>query len=450
MDWALLGGWKRLRNALHRVLRILVALVALPLLVGAAWLAKPTIVKRQRHAALPRLVYGPQPIISIKYISQAMRRLGYQADTFVYGIYHINRRQDYDYCREDFFQARLFQGKVGLVLRDLVASYLIFLWLLPRYDIFHFFFDGGFLASTPLKFYEVQLLRLAGKKVIVMPYGSDVAVPSQISSILFRQGTLMNYPQLGTNEQRTLRQIRYFTQHADFIVACMFHAETLPRWDMLTSHYYPIDTDAWQPDEAHAKTNETQELVTIVHSPNHRGLKGSEFLIAACRELQAEGYPLHLRLLERVPNSEVREILSEADILAEQFIVGYGLSAMEGMALGKPVMSNLTDPHYYQVHRLYTGLDECPIVSTAVEQIKENLRLLVTDATLRKQLGTAGRQYALKYHSYATVGRMWNLVYRKLWLGESIDLTLWHPDRFPEDALGANTGQTSQVSGSKG
>jgi glycosyltransferase involved in cell wall biosynthesis len=103
---------------------------------------------------------------------------------------------------------------------------------------------------------------------------------------------------------------------------------------------------------------------------------------------------------------------------------------MEGMALGKPVMSNLADDHYYLVHRLYTGLDECPIVSTTIEEIKENLRILITQPALRKELGEAGRQYVIKYHSYAAVARMWDLIYRKIWFGESIDLTIWHPDRF--------------------
>jgi hypothetical protein len=418
----------------RRVFQLLSWLVALPgavVLLGAALSARPATGKRRRRGEKPRLLYGPRPIISIKYMSRAMQCAGYEAQTFVDGVYHINQRSDYDYYIGDFFTIPFLKGNLKRVFEKFFGPYLLFLWALSRFDLFHFFFDGGFLAETPLRFWEVQLLHLAGKKVIVMPYGSDVAVPSQIHSMLFRQGLMMNYPRLGTQEARTVRQIRYFTRHADFIVGCLFHAETLPRWDLLPTHYYPIDTESWTPTGHYSAADGRNGAVTIVHTPNHRGLKGTEFLVAACEALQAEGLQVKLCLLERVPNQVVKERLREADILAEQFVVGYALSAMEGMALGKPVMSNLSDDHYYQIHRLYTGLDECPIVSTAIDEIKENLRQLITDPQLRRTLGEAGRGYVLKYHSYTAVAAMWDLVYRKIWFGEAIDLTLWHPDRIP-------------------
>ena len=409
----------------------IMAILFLPVLLVAASTWRRDTLKRRRNGDTPRLVYGPHPIVSIKYMSRAMQRLGYQAVTFVNTVYNINNRDDYDYSRMDFFRSPILHGKLGAALVRLCAPYLVLLWLLPRFDLFHFFFDGGFLCGTPLRYFEAQLLHLAGKKIVVMPYGSDVAVPRLTHSFLMRQGLLMNYPVLARREKAVLRQIDYFCRHADFVIACIYHGETLPRWDMLTTHYYPIDTQLWQTESTGSDADGVNEVVTVVHSPNHRGLKGTEFLITACNELKAEGYKIDLRLLERMPNSEVRNILSQSDILAEQFLVGYALSAMEGMALGKPVMSNIADDYYYLVHRLYTGLDECPVVSTPIDLIKENLRLLITNPQLRKQLGEAGRNYVLKYHSYAAVGRMWEMIYRKVWYGENIDLTIWHPDRYP-------------------
>lgn len=227
-----------------------------------------------------------------------------------------------------------------------------------------------------------------------------------------------------------MKWIRYFTLRADFIVTCLFHSETLPTWNLLTTHYYPIDTGAWLPNGHDSTHNGKDGPVTVVHASNHRELKGTEFLIAACQELEAEGYQIQLRLLEQVPNTEVQRIMAESDIVAEQFIHGYALTAMEGMSLGKPVMSNLSDDHYYQVHRLYTGLDECPIVNTSIGQIKDHLRMLIINSELRRQIGEAGRRYVVKYHSYQTVARMWDLVYRKIWFAEEINLRVWHPDRF--------------------
>jgi hypothetical protein len=303
-------------SVLFKLLIWLIAVLSLPILALCALRTKAETRRRQQQAEKPRLVYGPIPIISIKYMSQAMQRYGYPAQTFVNTVYQINNRKDYDYCRADFFQAPFWKNQVGKRVQKLIGPYLVFAWLLPRFDVFHFFFDGGFLAGTMLRFWEVQLLHLAGKKVIVMPYGSDVAVPSQIRSLLFRQGLMMNYPKLGVNEAQTIHQLRYFTRYADFVIGCIFHAETMPKWDLLTTHYYPIDTEAWQSSQPASSADGKQGCVTIVHTPNHRGAKGTEFLIAACKALQAEGYQLDLRLLERVPNSEVKRILGEADILA--------------------------------------------------------------------------------------------------------------------------------------
>jgi hypothetical protein len=236
------------------------------------------------------------------------------------------------------------------------------LWSLPRYEVYHFFFDGGFLQSTPWERYELPLLQLAGKKVVCMPYGADAAIASRFNSVLFKQGLMIGYPTLIARERQIAERVDRLARQADCVVACILHYETLPRWDVLTTHYYPIDLDGWPMCLSESLADGTNGEVVVFHSPNHRCLKGSEQLLRAVAALQQEGLKVRLDLAERIPNAEVRQRLATADILAEQFIFGYGLSAIEGMALGKPVMSNLDDPRTYAINRLYTGLDECPIV----------------------------------------------------------------------------------------
>lgn len=404
------------------------ALPALLLFLAVALSVRSSTKGRSRAGEKPRLVYGPVPIISIKYMSEAMRRRGYDARTVVYGVYPIHTAEDFDY---DVGSLAIKPRGVQFLLRIvrlLAGPYLVFAVLLAKFDVFHFFFNGGFLVGTPLRFLEVQLIHLANKKVVVMPYGSDVAVPSQIRSLPFRHGLSASYPHLAAHEARTLRQIRYFSRYADLVIACIVHLETLPRWDLLTTLYYPIDTDAWRSPDANPDS-EGGGPVTIAHAPNHRALKGTELLLSACESLQDEGLDIRLLLLERMPNTEVRRQLETADIVAEQFILGYALTALEGMSLAKPVLSNLSDESYTRVLRLYTGLDECPIVNTPPDKLKENLRRLVEAPRLRRELGEAGRRYVMKFHSYDAVGRMWELVYRKIWFGEDLSLVAWHPDQ---------------------
>jgi glycosyltransferase involved in cell wall biosynthesis len=169
--------------------------------------------------------------------------------------------------------------------------------------------------------------------------------------------------------------------------------------------------------------------VTVLHTPNHRGFKGTEFLLRSISDLRAEGLQVELILLERQPNSEVRLAMGRADILAEQFIASiYALSGIEGMASGLPVLVNLESEPHTRVFRRYAFLDECPALSTTPETLTDNLRRLVTDPSLRETLGRAGRAYAEKYHSYRTAQYMFGSIYRRILDGEDVDLMrLFHP-----------------------
>ena len=170
--------------------------------------------------------------------------------------------------------------------------------------------------------------------------------------------------------------------------------------------------------------------VKVIHTPNHRGVKGTEFLFQAVEELKAEGLLVELLLVEKRPNDEVKRLMvEEADILAEAFLfTGYGMSGIEGMASGLPVLANLEHEAYTRVFRRYSYLNECPILSTTPETLKENLRVLVTNPDLREELGRAGRRYAEKYHSDETAQYMFGAVYDRIWFGKDVDLmNLFHP-----------------------
>ena len=72
------------------------------------------------------------------------------------------------------------------------------------------------------------------------------------------------------------------------------------------------------------------------------------------------------------------------------------------MATGLPVLANLENKNYVNLFRRYSFLNEYPILSTSPETLKENLKLLITNPELRKELGELGRKYVEKYHSYNT------------------------------------------------
>ena len=373
----------------------------------------------------PRLVWGVNPLANYKFASRAMAEKGYVAKTFVGNYYaRIAFKEDYDLYRYELFRFYLYLPD-WIVL--LIEPYFSFIYLLFHFDIFHFAYEGGVLATTPLRFHEIQLLHWFGKKIVVMPYGGDVHVLQSMRNTVYKFGQLYHYKDNAvTNIQTIRRWIDYFSIHADLCIG-MINFDAVYRYDLLPVSYIAIDCDRWSPLKDYRYQNNGKDgPVSVVHSPNHRMIKGTEYIIAAVERLQKEGYQIDFRLLEGLKNTEVERILKESDILVELLVCGYGLSGMEGMALGKPVISNFqTDT---SVLRYYSYFDECPIVQADIDTIYEKLKWLVENPEVRREIGEKSRRYAEKYHSYLSQQIMWDQIYKKIWHSEEVDLMLlYHP-----------------------
>ena len=155
--------------------------------------------------------------------------------------------------------------------------------------------------------------------------------------------------------------------------------------------------------------------MTVVHAPNHREVKGTAHLERAIHSLQEEGLQVELRVLEGVPNDQVRRVVLDSDIVADQFLLGWGLFAVEGMAAGKPVLSNLD-----AISDVFQGTEDvkqCPIVNTNPERLTDDLRRLVTSPELRAELRRADLDYVRRYHSYEAVAEGWSAIVEFAWRG---------------------------------
>jgi len=372
----------------------------------------------------PRLFWGCHPVTNNKYASQAMAQKGYVSKTFVGNYYSIAVKEDYDLYRYELFGIYRYLSRS---LVSLIEPYFSFIYLLFRFDIFHFFYDGGILARTPLRFYEIQLLHFFNKKVVVMPYGGDVHVIQAMRNNVYKFGQLYHYK---SNAVYNIDQIRswidYFSKHADFCIG-MINFDALYRYDILPVSYISIDCDQWSPPDGYQYINNGKDgPVAIVHSPNHRMIKGTDYIIAAVDRLKQDGYKIEFHLLEGLKNTDVERVLKESDILVELLVCGYGLSGMEGMAVGKPVISNFqTDT---SVLRYYSYFEECPIVQADIDTVYEKLKWLIENPSIRKKIGEASRRYVEKYHSYLSQQIMWGQIYKQIWYGEEVDLMLlYHP-----------------------
>jgi glycosyltransferase involved in cell wall biosynthesis len=368
------------------------------------------------------LVWGSIPILTNKYWSDAMREVGHDSVTIMQAYFSINARSDFDRYFEDFAPSFL-----PLTLQRGLGGCLALCWVLRRARAVHLSFLGFALDSTFAWRLEAWLFKRAGVRVVILPFGADFYVYSRLIDTSLRYGLLASYPDLALHEARTVCRLDHWSTHADAVVAGMM-VDGLGRWDVALNQFFVIDTAAWTARQHYSTTNGRNGAVRVLHTPNHRGFKGTEFLVAAVDTLRTEGLQVELVMLERVPNTVVRETMGQVDILAEQFLAtGYALSGIEGMASGLPVMANLEHAAYTQVFRRFGFLDECPILSTTPETLVDQLRLLVTRPDLRQALGEASRAFAVKYHGFQTAQYLFGSIYDRL-DGKDVDLiNLFHP-----------------------
>lgn len=371
----------------------------------------------------PRLVFGPDPIINNKYWSMAMKEQGYKSKTIVFEYYSINKKEDFDIYYNDFYIKSL-----G-ILNKLFVDYIVFFYSLYKFDIFHFSFNGGFLQKRFfVNYLEFFVYKTFGKKTVILPYGSDIYQYSKIIDIPWKHALITNYPLYGKKESVIKKRVEFIQNNADFVIAYIDYVFMLSYWDMLTVGAYIIDEDIWKYDRKINLSDGKNGLVKIAHAPNHRGVKGTEFVYEAVESLKQKGYNIELILIEKVKNDDVKEILKSCDILVDQLNLGYALNAIEGMALSMPVITNLNNEIYVKVFKQYSFLGECPLVSADFKSLEQKLEELIIDTELRNILGQKGRNYIEKYHSKKMFYFMMTRVYQKIWYKEDINLiNYFHP-----------------------
>lgn len=378
---------------------------------AAAWGALVRVARRIARRP-PRIWHGPQPLHAIRYMVAADRHAGYPSRSVVLTekqvkTHDLVTRGDFD----------LVIRSESLPWQDL--HWLALIDLLLRADVWVTYFDGLFFNVADRRKNELafRLIRAAGIRIVVTAHGSDIIrldVPHGRYDWIGRMQR--DYPTWDFAAQTPVSKTRldHFCRHADLVLPGDPLMATLvgARNDLLIKPY-PIDTEELQP-----VVSAPSGVVKIIHAPNHRFVKGTDFLIAAVEQVQARGFRCELVLIERMARSEALRRFAEADIIADQFCMGgWAQFALEGMALGKPVLTYLDREH------LENRLFNLPVVNATPENLPEVLAVLIELEELRRRLGTVSRAAVERYQSIPALAEVWDRIYRHLWWGKPLDLT---------------------------
>jgi len=358
----------------------------------------------------PRIWHGISALHATKWMVESERKAGFPSISVVLNMravrFALVRPEDFDVVFES-------QGE-----RSEDAHWRALAHLLRHGDVWNAYFDSLFFPhrETRKNVLAFRLIRLTGIRIVVQPHGSDLVCLGRYPSRYgWPERMQKDYPQWDLDEYREIVEARVdiFTRFAHVVLAGdSIYEAILPRWD-LSFHTVPVDTASLVPRELPARA-----APVIIHAPNHRHVKGTEYLLAAVERLRARGFELDLRLIEGVPRDEALRLYADADIVADQFIMGaFGIFALEGLALGKPVLTYLDEQH------LQRSVYSHPIVNTTPENLEQVLAVLLAIPELRQRIGAASRASIERYQSFDAISQLWTRIYRHVWWNEPLDLT---------------------------
>jgi len=342
-----------------------------------------------RSLRKPRLAWAGVPLLSMVHTSKALRKAGYDSITVASDRYPTANDSEFDFFVPPRVRSRY---PINAFLTLLRGSW-IFCRILFERDVLHGFFNGGILGRTPLADWEYWIWKVSGGDLILMPYGSDGFVYRELPDTDWAIALRETYPRTDKDDERVRKRIKRFTTLADVVVGCIVHNVCLPRVDVLTVVWYPADLDVA------VSLPTISGPLKIAHAANHGALKGTQSLRQAVRELQEDGESIELKVIESGSHREVLAAFREADVVVDQLLFGYALAALEGMSLGKPVISGISGDAMYQPFREQSYLDYAPIIPATQDTIKGVLQELLKCREDLPELGQKSRQFVETYHS---------------------------------------------------
>lgn len=186
-----------------------------------------------------------------------------------------------------------------------------------------------------------------------------------------------------------------------------------PEWDLavldtrLHYLYLPVDLNAFE-----FKPYAQSKRIRIGHAARNP-LKGTNVVVAALAEL-AKSRAVELVLIKDMTYTDALAAKRTCDIYVDQLTNqggwGYGMSGVEALAMGIPVITNIPEA-------MRGLLGEHPFILSDEKSLTEVLRTCLDNPSHMSQLSQSGREWVMKRHTITSVGDQLYDHYRRLgWL----------------------------------
>jgi len=254
-----------------------------------------------------------------------------------------------------------------------------------------------YAPAVLLTYLYYPILKLLGKKIITAFWGSDVRYWYAFAEEMKQLGAedevhpFFDYARTrsGGSYWDKLRTIKTAEKYSDVIISQPDCAQLQTKPYMRCN--LPIDLSQFE------FKIPGREKPLILHAPSVPEAKGTDVVMKIIDELKAEGLQFDFRLIQNMPNPELRKLLSESDIVVDELYAATvgGLSA-EAMASGNAVLVRYMED-YCKVPK------DCPAINTNKFNLKENLREMILNVEKRRQIADLGRPYVVSANDHVKI-----------------------------------------------
>lgn len=327
--------------------------------------------------------------------------LGVPCEHFVLG------ENKFGYAEGNYFLRGAYRRVAGLrsdssrilrllgLLADSVIRTIILIYAIARCDVFIFSGFGSFF-----RFHELWLLKLLGKKVLVVYLGSDARPPIFSGRHLDDTGSRPDSKAMLAEMSHRARLIRRVERYATLVIN---HTATAQFFAKEFVRLNAVGTPIGDIGEAPVQNSGNKGAVRILHAPSRPRAKGSDYFRQIIDELRLEGYSIELVELVGVPNSVVLHELQLCDFVLDELYSDVPLAMLgtEAALFGKPVIAGGYYAAQYKIDNPDPELP--PALYVEPENIKDAVRKLIDGPDYRLSLGKQANEFVRRRWDVRTI-----------------------------------------------
>jgi glycosyltransferase involved in cell wall biosynthesis len=270
-----------------------------------------------------------------------------------------------------------------------------------NYDIYHFKFGQSLLPWN----LDLPILKILGKKIVMSYHGLDIRQLNRFKKDKFNQIMVEKIGYSFFDEFKKTIRHHWIKNWVDIITVSTPDLLEFAKEAEFVPEMAPLDRVQRNENLKPKNSN----LITILHAPSHRGIKGTEYIIKSVNKLKREKFSVELLLAENIPADRMSEYFQKADIVIDQLLIGsYGVVTIEATLAKKPVICYIRN----DLRRFYP--DDLPVLTASPDTLENVLRDLIKDKARRKEVGQDSFGFVKIFHNPEILSKKWGKIYKSI------------------------------------